>query len=292
MEFQMRNKTFISSMVGVAAAVAVAGSAMADMVSIDFEGYAAGNVAGGTSSQAPGNGNWWLPDNSATSGRFASGIGRGGSMGLVVGNRGNGFDGVIDNVKTPELNYLAGETSTGAQFKTFTSSYWFRTASNTYSSGFGMKSEAYGPDRTTWCGFFADGNGGIQAEAYGIAADANLETGGVFATGLQFGQWYRVALSVTFVDGGVANDIVTHSVFNEAGTLMGTTTITSWEEGVRQLGYNGGQIFGLNKMQFQCRGASAGDQAYIDDITYSSVPAPGAIAMLGLAGLASRRRRA
>jgi len=291
MELQMRNKTFISSMVGVAAAVAVAGSAMADMVSIDFEGYAAGNVAGGINSQAPGNGNWWLPDNSATSGRFASGIGRGGSMGLVVGNRGNGNDGVIDNVKTPELNYIAGETSTGAQFKTFTSSYWFRTASNTYSSGFGMKSEAYGPDRTTWCGFFADGTNGIQAEAYGIAADGN-DTGGIFATGLQFGQWYRVALSVTFVDGGPANDIVTHSVFNEAGTLMGSINVTSWEEGARQFGYNGGQIFGLNKMQFQCRSASAGDQAYIDDITYSSVPAPGAIAMLGLAGLASRRRRA
>lgn len=273
------------------AAVAVAGSAMADTVSIDFEGYAPGNVAGGSSSQAPGNGNWWLPDNSATSGRFASGIGRGGSMGLVVGNRGNGNDGVIDNVKTPELNYIAGETSTGAQFKTFTSSYWFRTASNTYTAGFGLKSEAYGPDRTTWCGFFDDGNGGLQAEAYGIAANPNVDTGGIFATGLQFGQWYRVALSVTFVDGGPANDIVTHSVFNAAGTLMGTTTITSWEEGARQLGYNGGQIFGLNKMQFQCRGAGAGDQAYIDDITYSSVPAPGAIALLGAAGLIGGRRR-
>ncbi len=285
----MRNS--LIGMCSAVAAVAVAGSAMADTISIDFEGYTAGNVAGGPNGQAPGNGNWWLPDNCATSGRFESGIGRGGSMGLVVGNRGNGNDGTIDNVKTPELNYIAGETSTGAQFKTFTSSYWFRTASSTYNSGFGMKSEAYGPDRTTWCGFFADGNGGIQAEAYGIAANPNFDTGGVFATGLQFGQWYRVALSVTFVDGGVANDLVTHSVFNEAGALLGSINVTSWEEGARQLGYNGGQIFGLNKMQFQCRGAGAGDQAYIDDLSYSSVPAPGAIALLGAAGLMGRRRR-
>jgi hypothetical protein len=59
----------------------------------------------------------------------------------------------------------------------------------------------------------------------------------------------------------------------------------------RSFGYNGGQIFGLNKMQFQFRGAGAGDQAFIDDITYSSVPAPGAIALLGAAVPLGRRRR-
>ena len=284
----MRTSSILIS--GAVAAVAVAGSAMGDIISIDFESYSSGFVTGGTNAQAPGNGNWLLPDNAATSARFASGVGRGGSMGLVVGNRGNGNDGVIDNCKTPELFQMAGESSTGAPYRTFTSSYWFRTASSTYSNNFALKSEAYGPDRTTWCGFFADGSGGIQAEAWGIAANGD-DAGGVFATGLQFGQWYRAALSVTFVDGGGANDIVTHSLFSDTGSLIGSITVPSWEVGARDFGYNNGQIFGLNKMQFQCRGAGAGDQAFIDDITYSSVPAPGAVALLAIAGCASRRRR-
>jgi hypothetical protein len=53
MEFQMRNKTFISSMVGVAAAVAVAGSANAAVVWQTFDSLATAANAGAVSSTAP-----------------------------------------------------------------------------------------------------------------------------------------------------------------------------------------------------------------------------------------------
>jgi hypothetical protein len=57
MEFQMRNKTFISSMVGIAAAVAVAGSANAAVVSIfDFTTGVSANSSGSVNGSNPFNG--------------------------------------------------------------------------------------------------------------------------------------------------------------------------------------------------------------------------------------------
>lgn len=260
-------------------AVGFAGLASADSISIDFENYTLGPVAGGPSLQAPGNNAWWLPDNAATAARFEAGIGRGGSRGLVVGNRGNGNDGVIDNCKTPELVDMAGESSTGAPYRSFTSSYWFRSASSTYSPSFRMASEIWGPDRTTFIRFVPDGVSGIRAEAAGMLPGQIFPLSTI--SGLQFGQWYRVEKTLHFVDGPTApmapaNDFVITSIYDASGTLMGTVRTTSWEPGARNHGYNGGNIFGVRKLQFHSRLAGVGDQVYIDDISYSTTPLGGA----------------
>jgi len=66
MEFQMRNKTFISSMVGIAAAVAVAGSANAAVVSLfDFTTGVSTNSFGLVNGSNPFNG--WGTDNGTRS---------------------------------------------------------------------------------------------------------------------------------------------------------------------------------------------------------------------------------
>ncbi len=89
---------------------------------------------------------------------------------------------------------------------------------------------------------------------------------------------------------------MTHSIWGATGALLGSLTCTSWEAGARIDGYNGGQIFGVDKLGFDSRmwGGYTGDHAFVDGISYGSyaVPAPGAAALIGLAGpVAGRRRR-
>jgi hypothetical protein len=93
MEFQMRNKTFISSMVGIAAAVAVAGSANAAVVSLwDFSNFAIGTsptstASGGNSGTAAGNP---LPNWSTSLMRTGTSVtGSGGNVNVTLGGSGS-----------------------------------------------------------------------------------------------------------------------------------------------------------------------------------------------------------
>jgi hypothetical protein len=220
---------------------------------------------------------------------------------LVIGNRGNGNDGVIDNVKSPKLAESAGETSTAAAHSAFESSYWFRTASDGAVADYAFKTETYGPDRTTYFGVFSNGSE-LYAGVYGIDTNADFVWTDV-AGSLNWGAWYRVVTNVVFAT-GPANDIVTTSLFGSDGTLLGMALSNSWEEGARQAGYNGGSIFAVDAVQFQARGScpSCGphDVAYVDDLTYrsydsQSVPDAGStmyLMGLALAGLAALRKRA
>jgi hypothetical protein len=306
-------------------AATAAGVQAADSLGVNFDSYAAGDLPGNntpTDNRTAGDDTtWWVPSNAATSAEVRAGVGLGGTQGLVIGNRGNGNDGVIDNVKSPRLAESAGETGTSsgaggtiASGKIFRSEYSFRTASDTAVDGFSFKSETYGPDRTTYFGAFyqtAFGDTSLNALAYEIRDDNGVDDdldGFIYdfiahpiASNLAWGEWYRVVTEITFVD-GADNDVVDHFLYDSANTLVGSATgLRTWEEGARQFGYNGGQVFGVDAVQFQARGASlngAGvphDVAFVDNLSYSVVPEP---ATLGLAGVAvlgafiARRRRA
>ena len=305
----MRHATLTTSV--LALSVMSATSLFADTINVNLNAFANGSSVTDVNAQTAGGGQWWNPSNGSVSATFQSGLGRTGGTALVIGNNGNGNNGVVNNCATGRLTDAAGE-STVAPNKYFEASYWFRTASSTYVNNFNLKSEGWGVDRTTWMRFQSNGSDGIMAQAWGIGnlGDGVNDTGGYFTanggfdqTGnnllkLDFGSWYRVGLTVTFVDGanGVTNDIVTHSISNAAGALLGSLTATSWEQGARGYDqYNNGQIFGIDKLGFDSRmwGAYTGEHAYVDGISYSSfaVPAPGAAALLGLAGAFCNRRR-
>jgi hypothetical protein len=307
-------KYFKTTVLAAVVALATATAAKAaDPLSIDFNSYALGDLPGNntpTDNRTAGDDNtWWVPSNAATSAEVRAGIGLGGSNALVIGNRGNGNDGVIDNVKSPRLEESAGETGTNsglpagtiASGTQFVSSFHFRTASDAPVDGFSFKTENYGPDRASYLGFFyqtANGDTSLNAGAYDIEADGSF-TFHPLAANLVWGEWYRVESTMTFVD-GADNDLVDHKLYNSANSLVGSVSgIGSWEEGARVNGYNGGTVFGVDAVQFQARGASlngAGvphDVAFVDNMSFSVIPEPATMVLGGLAslGMLVARRR-
>jgi hypothetical protein len=293
-------RTLVTTPVIAVVLAAASSASFSDTANINFESFGIGAVPGGADGRSAGNhSQFWLPDNAATSGDVRAGIGRSGSQGLAVGNRGNGNDGVIDNLKTGRLADAAGESSV-ASFNAFESSYWFRTAGNgaPASGNFRFRSESYGTDRTTFLGFQNAGTD-LVAIAFDIDAAGNFVQHNV-AAGLNWGSWYRVVTEIVFTD-GADNDLVNHRIFDESGSLVGSALgIGTWEQGQRLYGYNGGNQVGVDAVQFHARGSVAGDAAYVDDVSWRSynvgntVPEPSALALVGLAlaaaGMAGRRR--
>ena len=291
----MRIKTFISSMVGIAAAVSVAGSAIADTISINLNSFADGSaVQGGASTQTAGGGQWWLPDNSSTSGFFRSGLGRTAGTTLAVGNRGNGMDGVIHNIFTPRLANAAGSAVGGNTYTQFNAEYWVRTVASSTSSTFRFRSEVWGglaaggEDRTTFFAMQAATDGSLRAYTTGANSAKTGTEAAEVATGLNWGSWYRVTTSINFLDGALNSGTFatyTTSIFDEVGLQLGQTVQQTW-----------GTMYAssqpqVDRVSFHSRYGTVGDNAYVDGISYSSVPAPGALALLGAAGLFGARRR-
>lgn len=272
-------------------------------ISNDFESMTLGAIPGGASGQAAGNGAWWNPDNSATYGEVKAGIGIGGSQGLEIGNRGNGFDGVIDNVKSAMLLETAGESvaPVNSLNNIFRSTYYFRTAStsaiadttNSQATRYRFRSESYGPDRTTFFGVNNDAAGNLNAFGFGMDDAGNFVQTSLSAN-LNWGEWYRVETFINFVDGGPANDSVVFSLFDSSNSLIWSANSTTWEQGARLFGYNGGDIFGVDRVQFQARGSMAGlnGATYVDNLSYEAVPEPFTMAGLAALGVVAARRKA
>ena len=287
----------ILALSGAVALLASTGVAKADALSIDFTTMSLGQLPGGPDMRSAGNGNqWYVPDNAATFGEVRDGIGRGGSRGLVVGNRGNGNDGVIDNVKSGRLAEKAGESSV-APNNTFESTFWFRSASTAADSNFLFATESWGTDRTTRLRFSAAANGKIVARAVGIDGSGNFFVTDL-STDLNWGGWYQVVTTVSFVDGGGTNDIVQVNIFDQANALVGSTSNqTTWEYGQRMFNYNAGNLVAPDAVGFAARGSTRGDTVFIDDVSWRSfsVPEPGSALLVLVAGLAavaaSRRAR-
>jgi len=287
-----RSSAFFGASLVIAAASTTA-LALPSSNSINFDSMSLGNPpgVGGPDIRVPGDSNWYNPSNSSTQQAVTAGVGLLGTNGLVVGNNGSGNDSVIDNLRTPRLLSDAGESvaPVNSTNNVFQWSLWFRTIpTSSPADTFRFRVESYGPDRTTFLGFQKDGTGNLIARAFGMDSSAAFVSQDI--TGLNWGAWYRVTGTLTFAD-GAANDSISYSIFDSTNFLVGSASTPSWEEGARQLGYNGGNIFGVDSLQFHSRGGFEGDHAIVDDVTYSSIPAPGAAALLGLGGLMVTRRR-
>jgi len=288
--------------------------AMADSLSVDFNSYSLGNLPGSNTgdTRSPGGPNWWYPSNAATSAQVVS---SGGNNVLNVYNNGNGNDGVIDNIHSPELSQLAGETGAGAQpgaqVNVFTSSYMFRTVSNGPVAGFQFKSESYGQDRSTWLKFYNDGTGALKVDYSGVTSSGNTPNSDVFTdnfgqfansvTSLNWGSWYTVKTSIDFVN-GPSNDEVTVSVLDASNNVVWSATDTTWEQYYRldsEQIPNGNIVPGADSIQFQMRNSAAGanNGVFIGSLTLTTaVPLPastwGGLALLGGLAMLKLRRKA
>ena len=70
---------------------------------------------------------------------------------------------------------------------------------------------------------------------------------------------------------------------------MGSAVTTTWEQGARLFGYNGGNVFSVDAVQFTARGAFTGDVAYVDNLTFgvTTTPEPATMVVWSVLGLVS-----
>ena len=273
----MRNKTFISSMVGVAAAVAVAGSANAGLATGKIDGFT-GSFAGWT-----GRG---MGDSTGPL-QYANGT-------LGFNDRDLGTQGFTKNasggkqlVTTANVNSVTGGNQVQALVK----------AAGTGATG--MTTNAYGMFANfIWANANFDSSGNVtslnsfdmsNASSFTVSfANNTFGTSGFAGTNLRF------AVGVTN-NGEPAEWFVTKSVFGSGGTVtfstadfdaeFGAGTAANWSNlGTVQLYVNWDCPSGLSA------GTNLGNVT-LTDFSYNAVPAPGALALLGAAGIVGARRR-
>jgi MYXO-CTERM domain-containing protein len=256
MEFQMRNKTFISSMVGVAAAVAVAGSASAGIVSASGAAFDELNI-------------------------FASGV-WGGTAGETA------VAGYSTSESGSYIRYLRASYTSGSDGN-FTESVPFifqlfgqRIA--TPSTGFEDRFTTSTVNRVA-SGFMIDGSLGTldSVPSSGWASTTSTQTLAV--------TYYRSS-STSFTVGSTTYAAGTYTggqFYGQSGYFgfrFSTDGGTNW---------NYGWAFGTGGSGPGAPGFEISQWGYNtvvnQGIAAGAVPAPGALALLGLAGLAGGRRR-
>jgi hypothetical protein len=227
MEFQMRNKTFISSMVGVAAAVAVAGSANAGVVD-PF-----------TTNQSFGN------------------------------DSANGFVSITGGLFN-ERNAFRSSSAGGAGVRASSNDVAFTTnRANT-----GLVTLSY-----RMAGGSSNDLSLITGMSIALSA-LNLSNG---ATGVSF-YWQAI-------------DVNSNSMYASQDLFSNGTSTFDFAAATMDLGFDLTKVTNLEVSVSQLGGPTSGSTVSVSgtlsNFSYTAVPAPGALALLGAAGLVgSRRRRA
>jgi MYXO-CTERM domain-containing protein len=252
MEFQMRNKTFISSMVGVAAAVAVAGSANAAIVWSGVQSPAAANP-------------------------FSLVLTPNGSF---ISSSSDAYD-INGNPLFVAYGSFGGGNGTG-----FTAAATLQGASDTGASGdflfqlYGTLEGSGASNRRVVNNSFGTSISGLSGT---IAHNSTATSGSGFAVGTNGGAYNGFFLNTNAASGALRGQF--YNTTGYIGFQFSTDGGTSW-------------FFGWAKWTGGTDGKGAlSEWAYNDtaggSITAGQVPAPGALALLGAAGLVgSRRRRA
>jgi hypothetical protein len=255
MEFQMRNKTFISSMVGIAAALAVAGSAMAQQ-QFGTLSYGAGAGSNPISWQLNevDNNSGFIYTNTAVDSNW-----------LTVGLRASNYYGVN------EAPVYTGSSTYQVQAG--------QTAASSASTGFIS-----------------------TAARWGFQWSVSMD--GVRSNSALSGLWWSMRINSPTAGsnwGTLAGGMV------NLGTDTGSYAINGWTPSFGFLGYNSaisgagpglwnGLAFNPNTQgnytfRIDVRQGQFGTVLGSTEMTVSVVPAPGAIALLGAAGLVGGRRR-
>jgi MYXO-CTERM domain-containing protein len=286
MEFQMRNKLFISSMAGVAAAAAVAGSAMAGTMFVNALGASSGwysddtrntsgTVLNGTVSSYQPYFQGALAPSTASDAAIAqqlyftdSGSASGGGSGVMV------VDGTSGNLGKTSVRYYGSGTGIGTLNSSFSSSFrWYMDPYSTVRT-VAMNLSVLGTNglyySLSWLG------NGAQASAWNtFSVDAN--TAAANDNG-----WRLYGNGAPGSTAGAAkslNDWLTDGTY---GSLLNGSTVLG--QGFNAGSYMRNTRFGIDWLDSSL--INGGDR-----VDFGVVPAPGAVALLGLAGLAGRRRR-
>jgi hypothetical protein len=287
MEFQMRNKTFISSMVGIAAVVAVAGSAMAGTVYVNslgassgwysddtrntsgtvlngtvssYQPYFQGALAPSTASDAAIAQQLYFTDTGSANGN--------GNVGVMV------VDGTTSNSGKTSVRYYGSGTGIGTLNNSFSSTFrWYMDPYSTVRtvamnlSVLGTNGLYYslswlgtGAQASAWNTFSVDANT-AAANDNGWRLYGNGAPGSAAGAAKSLNDWLTDATYGSFLNGST----VLGQGFNAGSSMRNTRFGIDWLDSSL---INGG-----------------------DRVDFGVVPAPGAVALLGMAGLAGGRRR-
>jgi hypothetical protein len=228
----MRNKTFISSMVGIAAAVAVAGSANAAVVSLwNFSDFTIGTTPTGTTG--------------------GSGATNGGNTGTVAGNP-------LPNWSTTLLRTQTSMTGSGGKVNVTLGGSSSAKAEFTF-------------------------QGGLVNLTGATSFEMNFTN---FS-----GQSTQTALDISDVNGKLA--FMNSTIFVDSVGNVSIPTSSNWNT---DSGFDWSQVSYVN-LSFTRNTTSVNANLIASSFSFDSfnavgvVPAPGAIALLGAAGLVGARRR-
>jgi hypothetical protein len=229
MEFQMRNKTFISSMVGVAAAAAVAGSANAGVTIDSF-----------TNSTV-------YQDET--------------SFGSIFNSR-DAFVGGSGGSNLPTINTVTNRLNANTGANATITVDWLNLDAN----GFGPNIDLSQLSTIT----FDVTSSAASKITFGIQ---QMDSAGTIIGSVR---WATVAIAQ-------GSSSVTLTVGQDSGGTWSTT------------GTGLAALSNVTKMSMTFGKTGTGAASFdgsIGNLQYNLVPAPGALALLGVAGLAARRRRA
>jgi hypothetical protein len=194
---------------------------------------------------------------------------------------------------SPTLGSSAGESSAiGASlgFDAFNLSLRFRAASLAADGSevsFGA-SDASG--NRAWSVTLRNEAGGVSVTGYGFDNDGAVFTPSFSVSGLARDEWQHMEILTNFRE-GEANDTVAYML--NGSTIAVGNTWEQWYRSSTESGTAWNRPYAVNRVAFRATASSAGAQGFhFDDLTYTAVPAPGAVALLAAAGLiASNRRR-
>ncbi len=297
-------------MCSVVAAVAVAGSAMATVqtYSTNFSDFNTGWFWQTGASSAGWGGsaqNGWTGN--GTSGTTANAGAVNGHMidGYVVDTGGGNNAFRLSNATTtgnyeathasPAAIAAAGESSTGAANNRFAYSMSFKSASASVQQGLDLRPTAMGGHPTYGRSmrhgaliFTDDATTGFTLSFSDYVNGSFRST--VLASGLDRTAWHTVSVDMTF-NNGLNNDTATVMLNGQAIAAVGPA-FTTWEQYYQAV--NWGAV-SVDKMIFRASvlgpEALRGGGVLFDNLSMSSIPSPGAVALVGLAGMVGRRRK-
>ncbi len=205
-----------------------------------------------------------------------------------------------------------GSSPTAPQFgayaasNTFYSKVAFRSATGAAQSGLALTLSASAKQSTVrmnWLQIADSGSNGFNLNVYELGIDGAFPSAPTtIASGLSYTDLHTIETGITFVDGvnwvggqEVSNDILQIWL---NGTLIHTgSTWESYYYDTELITAGTPRVQAVNSMLFRVAGtaatATSGNGFYFEDFAIGNtiVPAPGAIALLGAAGLLDRRRQ-
>ena len=186
---------------------------------------------------------------------------------------------------------------------TFYSSLSFRSATGAGQAGLAVVLSASAKQsgvRMSWLQLQDTGSGGFNLNFIDTGANGSFNSSVTIASALSYTALHTLEMGITFVDGVntvggqiFGNDVLTIRL---NGALIHTgTTWESYYYSNELITAGTPRLQAVDSMLFRVAGTAAtstsGNGFYFEDFAIGVVPAPGAIALLGVAGLAGGRRR-